>query len=189
MAIAIDTVTREEKTELSETQIEELVKSIQSLRKSQKDNGFGNPKAHVDELISKYAISRLVSRFPEKNPDPFKFPRFACAQYYLDDATTETQLKTFPRYAMVALADSVSRITVSVDGEHRAASIPLLPSSVQAMMNQVKEMVPSVKFHIVFAPKWTPIPDPDPVVLAEADGRFFQIAQWDNADNISDLLT
>ncbi len=161
-----------------------MVELIKAAAAKQKQAGLGNPTAAVEILLEQYSVTALCTNFKEiAKPKDIHFPKFMQKAYYNSAAESMDTLESFPKMIQIELGgsgkDYLSEISLTVDGEHRSAALPLIPTSVQEIVKRAKEKVASMKIHLLFMPQWNRTPNPDPVIIGEAAGRFFEIAAWD----------
>jgi hypothetical protein len=163
---------------------EEAAKMIELIKEAaakQKSLGLGHPTEAVAILLEQYSVTALCEHFKEvKKPSEMHFPKFMSSYYYNDYAECK-DLEAFPKMAQIELIASsqVAKLSLTVDGTHKDAAIPLIPTSVQEIVTRAKSLVGSMKIHLLFMPQWNRSPNPDPVIVGEAAGRFFEIASWD----------
>ncbi len=164
--------------------IEEAAKMIELIKQAaakQKTLGLGNPTEAVAILLEQYSVTTLCEHFKEiKKPSEIHFPKFMASYYYNDYAECR-DLESFPKMAQIELITSsqVSKLSLTVEGVHKDAAIPLIPTSIQEIVTRAKSLVGSMKIHLLFMPQWNRSPNPDPVIIGEAANRFFEIAAWD----------
>lgn len=174
-------------------QISALIKKTAEQQKSKK---LGNPSEAMNILLQKYSVPILAENFPEvKRPSSIVFTPFIKTYLYnssaeLDKSAGLESLTEFPRFAQVLLEDEyLSQLSLTIDGVHKSAALPLIPQSVQALIDRAKALVPSMKLLLLFMPQWEKTPNPDPIILGAADGRYFEIAKWGgDADVLSEFM-
>lgn len=192
--IKLETITSVETQSPEES--ERMIVAIRAAAEEQKKANLGYPEEAVAILLEQYSAPVLAQNFPEvRKPSrlhfsPFmqKFSYYTYAEYAKQEG--EEDPSSFPTLAQVELSGSnLSKLSMTVNGVHKSAALPLIPRTVQEIIRRVKETVPTVKLHILFKPQWERTPNPDPVIIGEAAGRFFEIARWDgDKDLIAEFL-
>jgi len=172
----------ENKNEKFDENAEQLMEAIKKAAKSQKDMGLGNPEGTMMMLLERFSIPTLIQNgFKEiRKPNPHYFIPFIQQDswYSYANIAPDVNVEDFPKRVQVELTERIQQLTLKIGQENKTAQIPLIPTSVQALIKRIKEKVPSIKFHLLFIPMWERKPNPDPVLVGEADGRFFELASW-----------